>query len=203
MRRALEVVAGDAVGSDDETRVVRAATVAAPPRAPEAGYVPPAVPDRPPAPAVRPRPRSRAQSRPVRRGSPWSALGMLAMLAAAALVVALVVVPLLDLGGNGEGSGELPSNEPSAEPTVAPNVIPATIGMSTDEAIALASQAGLNWTVRCNHDESQPSGIIDQEPAAGTEVAPGSRFTMFSARIEDCGGGEGNGRGNGGRGNDD
>ena len=203
MRRALEVVAGDAVESDDETRVVRAATVPGPSRAPEAGYVPPAVPDRPPAPAPaanaarRPRPHPR----PARRGSAWSALGMLAVLAAAALVVVLVVVPLLDLGGDREGSGELPSSEPSAEQTVAPNVIPATIGLPTDEAIAIASEAGFNWTVRCNHDESRPEGIIDQEPAAGTEVAPGSRFTMYSARIDDCGGGGGN-NGNNGRGND-
>ena len=134
---------------------------------------------------------------------------MLAVLAAAALVVTLVAVPLLGLGGG--GSGDLPSAAPSesaAPATVAPDVIPATIGLPTDQAIALASQVGLNWTVRCNHDESQPEGIIDQEPAAGTEVAPGSRFTMFSARIDDCRGGDdgsnrgGNG-GNNGRGNDD
>jgi tRNA A-37 threonylcarbamoyl transferase component Bud32 len=210
MRRALETAAADTIGSDDETRVVRAATAGpAAPRAPVAGYVPPAVPDRPPAP-VPPRrapARAPAQKRQRRRSGAWGALGMLAMLAAAALVVALVVVPLLDLG-NGGGSGDVPSAEPSAEPTVAPNVIPATIGLATDEAIDLARQAGLNWTVRCNHDESQPEGIIDQEPAAGTEVAPGSRFTMFSARIEDCrGGDDGDGgqgnNGNNGRGNDD
>ena len=132
---------------------------------------------------------------------------MLAMLAAAALVIAVVVVPLLDLGGEGGGSGDLPSTEPSAAPTIAPNVIPATVGLPTDEAIALADEADLNWTVRCNHDESQPEGIIDQEPAAGTEVAPGSRFTMFSARIDDCrgggNGGNGDNGGNNGRGNDD
>ena len=213
MSRALEVVAADAGGSDDETRVVR--TAAAPLAAagrPEAGYVPPPMPDRPPASAParevarRPSPRPR----PVRRRNAWGALGTLAMLAAAALVIVLVVLPLLDLGGDG-GSGDLPSAEPTAPAASAPvarDVIPATVGLPTQEAIALASEAGLNWTVRCNHDESQPEGIIDQEPAPGTEVAPGSRFTMFSARIEDCGGGGGgnNGQGNGGnngRGNDD
>lgn len=130
---------------------------------------------------------------------------MLAMLAAAALVVALVVVPLLDLGGDGDGSGDVPSTAPTAPATLAPDVIPATVGLPTDEAIALAREMGLNWTVRCNHDESRPEGIIDQEPAAGTEVAPGSRFTMFSARIDDCrGGDDGEGNdGNNGRGNDD
>ena len=126
---------------------------------------------------------------------------MLAMLVAAALVIVLVVLPLLDLERDGGGSGDLPSTEPSTAPSVAPDVIPNTIGLSTDEAIALASEAGLNWTVRCNHDESEPEGIIDQEPSAGTEVAPGSRFTMLSARIDDCRGGGNNG--NNGRGNDD
>jgi len=211
MSRALEVVAGDASGSDDETRVVRAPAV--PPVAaggPQAGYVPPPVPERPPSPApVREAPRRReARPRTAPRRNVRGALGMLAMLAAAALVVALVVVPLLDLGGDG-GSGDVPSTEPTtpaASAPVARDVIPATIGLPTQEAIALASAAGLNWTVRCNHDESQPEGIIDQEPAPGTEVAPGSRFTMFSARIDDCGGGGNNGQGNGGnngRGNDD
>jgi serine/threonine-protein kinase len=208
MSRALEVVADGTTGSDDETRVVPTAATAAP-RAGDgaAGYVPPPVPDRPPP----PRPRAKARprpSRPARRRSPWNALGMLAMLAAAALVIALVVLPLLDRDGDGGGSGDLSSTEPSAAATIAPGVIPATIGLPTDEAIALASRAGLNWTVRCNHDESKPEGIIDQEPAAGTDVAPGSRFTMFSARIDDCrGGDDGNGgggnNGNNGRGNDD
>jgi beta-lactam-binding protein with PASTA domain len=64
--------------------------------------------------------------------------------------------------------------------------VPETVGLPTDEAIDLAEGAGLNWTVRCNEDPDQPEGIIDQEPPAGTAVAPGSRFTMFSARIEDC-----------------
>ncbi|HSI99395.1 MAG TPA: serine/threonine-protein kinase [Patescibacteria group bacterium] len=213
MSRALEVVAADATGSDDETRVVRTTAATAAP-GPAAGYVPPPVPDRPPAPASAPAPRPTPRRRghppqPAGRRRGWSTIGMLAMLAAAALVVALVAVPLLGLGGG--GSGDLPSAAPSesaAPTTVAPDVIPATIGLPTDQAIALASQVGLNWTVRCNHDESQPEGIIDQEPAAGTEVAPGSRFTMFSARIDDCRGGDdgsnrgGNG-GNNGRGNDD
>jgi serine/threonine-protein kinase len=214
MSRALEVVAADASGSDDETRVVRtAAAMPAREAGAAAGYVPPPVPDRPPTPALpaKPPPRDRARPRPpARRRRGWGALGMLAMLAAAALVVALVVLPLLDLGGDGDGdgSGDLPSAEPAASATIARDVIPATVGLPTDEAIALASEVGLNWTVRCNHDESQPEGIIDQEPAAGTEVAPGSRFTMFSARIDDCGGGGdgnngGGNDGNNGRGNDD
>jgi serine/threonine-protein kinase len=214
MSRALEVVAADTTGSEDETQVVRTAG-AAPPAARDdaAGYVPPRVPDRPLAPrsAAKAPARHSARRGSARRWSIWGVLGMLAMLAAAALVIALVVLPLLDLGSDGGGSDDLPSTEPSAASTVAPDVIPATVGLSTDEAIALASDAGLNWTVRCNHDESRPEGIIEQEPAAGTEVSPGSRFTMFSARIDDCreGGDDGGGNGNGnsgrgnGRGNDD
>lgn len=213
MGRALEVVSSDAGGSEDETRIVptQPPTPAGPGGV--AGYVPPSVPQRgAPASVGNPPRRERAQRRPAaRRRSPWGAIGMLATLGAAALVVVLVVMPLLDLGGEGSGSGDLPSAEPSvpaASSSVAPGVIPATVGLPTDEAIALAGAAGLNWTVRCNHDESQPEGIIDQEPAAGTAVAPGSRFTMYSARIEDCGGGGGGGNGqgnggNGGRGNDD
>jgi len=71
-------------------------------------------------------------------------------------------------------------------PSVARDVIPATIGLPTGEAIAMARAAGLDWTVRCNQDPRLPEGIIDQEPPAGTEVAPGSAFTMYSARIDDC-----------------
>lgn len=205
MTRALEVVALDDAGSDDETRVVRTAGAApVPALGPGAGYVPPPVPDRPPAPPPNAAPRAGAAPRPpARRRNVGGVIGMLAMLAAAALVVALVIVPLLDLGREG-GSGNPPSMAPSqpiASATVAPNVIPATVGLPTAEAIELATEAGLNWTVRCKHDESRPEGIIDQEPAAGTPVAPGSRFTMFSARIADCrGGGDG---GNSGRGSDD
>jgi beta-lactam-binding protein with PASTA domain len=40
--------------------------------------------------------------------------------------------------------------------------------------------------VRCNEDQSQPEGIVDQEPPPGTQLTPGAPFTMFSARIEDC-----------------
>ena len=45
-------------------------------------------------------------------------------------------------------------------------VVPDTIGLSTDEANEHASEAGLDWTVRCNEDREQPEGIIDQEPPA-------------------------------------
>jgi len=115
-------------------------------------------------------------------------LGSLLVLAAAVLVVVFVIVPLLDLGRTGApGASDAPSS-PSATParTAVPGTVPDTVGRPTDEAIELARTSGLDWTVRCNQDPRQPEGIIDQEPPAGTEVAPGSAFTMFSARIQDC-----------------
>ncbi len=180
MARALEAAAeGDRDPADDETRVV----ATAPARQPDTGYVPPPMPDRAPS---RPPPRRSSPGRPAANRA-WSGIGSLLLLGAAALVVVLVVLPLLNLDGGGETS---PSGSPgasaAAEPSAQPNVIPDTIGLPTDEAIELATEAGLNWTVRCNHDDTQPEGIVDQEPPAGTEVAPGSQFTMFSARIDDC-----------------
>jgi serine/threonine-protein kinase len=190
MARALEAAAGEDPDAQDETRVIRTPAAATPPPdapQPERGYVPPPVPDHlPPAPP----PPGRAPRRrpPVsrQRSSRWGMAGTLLVLGAAALVVALVVVPLLDLGGRG-GSGEVePSASPAPVASVAPDIIPDTIGLPTDEAIAVARAAGLDWTVRCNQDPQLPEGIVDQEPPAGTEVAPGSAFTMFSARVQDC-----------------
>ncbi len=183
-------------GADDETRVVPAAP------ARSAGYVPPPAP--PPAPAVRvPDPRSAVQptSAPARRSrgarNLGGLLGTLLLLAAAAAVVAFVVVPLLQLPRQGANDGSPTSQPVSEAPSIAGDVIPDTIGLPAAEAIAIANQAGLNWVLECEQNADLPEGIIDQEPPAGTQVAPGSRFTMFSARIADCRGGEGNGNGNG------
>ena len=103
------------------------------------------------------------------------------------LVVVLVILPLLDLGTDGGGS-------PLASPTATDGasappgsvLVPQVVGLSTADAIGAANEAGLEWTVFCNHDESQPEGIIDQEPPAGAEVAPGSAFSLYSARLSDC-----------------
>jgi eukaryotic-like serine/threonine-protein kinase len=187
MARALEVAAeSGAVAADDETRVIRTPGASpAPPveRAAPEGYVPPPVPDRPAAPSPGRVQRRAAPGRA--RPLAWNAIGTLLILGIAGLVIVLVVLPLLGLGTAGTDD---PSATPSAsaQPTVRAGVVPETIGLPTDEAIELATQAGLDWTVRCNEDREQPEGIIDQEPPAGTEVAPGSQFTMFSARIEDC-----------------
>jgi eukaryotic-like serine/threonine-protein kinase len=184
MARALEAVAGSHGDSaDDETRVV---STAATPR-PDAGYVPPPIPDR--RPELPPRVRRSSSRRPASPGGrgPWGAIGTFLVLGAAALVVVLVVLPLLDGGTDGgDQPGASAQASPSTAPSVTGGVVPDTVGLSTDEAIELATEAGLDWTVRCNEDPDQPEGIIDQEPPAGTEVAPGSQFTMFSARIEDC-----------------
>ncbi|HEX2767401.1 MAG TPA: protein kinase [Candidatus Limnocylindria bacterium] len=188
-------------GANDETRVVPV------PR----GYVPPPVArDQvgPRIPEPRPfhptEPPARVRGRRRRGGGIANFVGTLLVLAAAAAVVLFVVVPLLGLRNGESGSGGSPtpsSAASSAGPTGVPGVIPDTIGLSFDEAVRVATEAGLNWTVRCNHDESKPEGIIDQEPPPGTQVAPGGRFTMFSARIEDCRGGGGDDEGGGGGGN--
>ena len=185
MARALEA-ADPATSSDaDETRVV---AVPAPPasRPPDAGgYVPPPAP-----PAPRPAPPRAPERHPPPRASRRPDLlrlfGTLLVLAAVALVIFLVVLPLLESGGGG-GSPRA-STTPSVGATAPPGrvLVPDTVGLPTGDAIDLASAAGLDWTVRCAEDPAQPEGIISQEPPPNTPVAPGSRFTMFSARISDC-----------------
>lgn len=172
---------------EDQTTVIRT-----PPAAPATGYVPPPAPERRPVPAPVPAPRPEPRRQPPasrRRSSvPWAAIGTLLVLATAALVVLLVVVPLLQTGQGGGAPGPSPVESPTVGPTPDLNVvsIPDLVGMPTDDAIEAASDLGLNWRVECAQDPSQPEGIIGHEPPAGTSVAPGSRFTMLSARISDC-----------------
>ncbi len=200
MERALSVGAPtDENERDDETRVVRTAPASPPAREPAArGYVPPSLPDRPapverrqpppPSPRARsPRGRSPQRHRPRPRRNIAGTIGTLAILAAAGLVIVLVVLPLLQRGDGDPGTGEPgASTVASVPPTEANDVIPEVIGLPTTDAIEIATQAGLRWTVQCAQDPQQPEGIIDQEPPAGTEVAPGAALTMFSARISDC-----------------
>ena len=123
------------------------------------------------------------------RSSPWGLIGTLLVLGAAALVVVLVVLPLLELGrqGDGGGAGTTPTPAPTAEPGGGETVIvPDLVGMPICEALEAAQQSGLNWTILWNEDFDQPDTIIDQEPAAGREVARGSTFTLYSARVVDC-----------------
>jgi beta-lactam-binding protein with PASTA domain len=98
----------------------------------------------------------------------------------------LVVLPLLELGRQGGGGTESPSPGGTVPPGGQTVIVPDLVGMPTQDAIAAARAAGLDWTVRCNEDPSRPEGIIDQEPPAGAEVARGSPFNLFSARIDDC-----------------
>jgi serine/threonine-protein kinase len=179
MRVALGAIedGSDEPARDDETHVVRT------------GYVPPPAPA--PARAERPvhRPASRAPAPPRQRSRiAWPLIGTLLVLAAAALVGLFIIVPLLQLGQGGAG----PTQQPSVAATPAPTsesqtvVVPDLVGRPTAEAIETARAAGLNWRVECAQDPAQPEGIIRQEPPAGSSVAPGSRFTMFSARISDC-----------------
>ena len=171
-------------GDVDETRVVDISKPQAGRPSDERGYVPPPVPAAP----VPTRP-------PVRRPSPaprtdragmLRLLGTLLVLAAVVVVIVLVVVPLLDLGAGGGPSQASPSATARASTEPGTVLVPQTVGLSTRDAIAAASEAGLDWTVRCAEDQAQPEGIIDQEPPAETAVAPGSTFTMYSARISDC-----------------
>ena len=182
MARALEAADEEAmVARDtDETRVV---AIPAPEPARESGYVPPPVPDRAPVPTRAP--ARRPPPRPMRRVGMLRLLGTLLSLAAVGLVVAFVILPLLDQDGTGS-----PQASPST--TVGPSapagtvLVPDAVGLPTADAIGLASEAGLDWTVRCAEDPAKPEGIIAQEPPANTAVPPGSRFTMFSARFSDC-----------------
>jgi tRNA A-37 threonylcarbamoyl transferase component Bud32 len=187
MARALDSVA-DATsttdaGPDDETRVVAAVAVAQQPGPPprDGGYVPP------PAPAATPQPAPRsAPPSPRRAAVPWGTVWTLLVLAAVALVVLLIIVPLLTSGGGDPGASPGSAVPSPSRSAVEAGLVPSTVGLATQDAIALAEEAGLAWTVRCNEDQSQPEGIVDQEPPPGTQLAPGAPFTMFSARIEDC-----------------
>lgn len=185
MARALDT-AGDEPGKadeSDETRVIAVPHPASERGAAGGGYIPPpaapapvGVPTR--APARRPPPRS------PRRADLPRIIGTLLVLATAGLVVVLVILPLLDLGAAPPQGSPTPTAGASAPPGTV--LVPETVGLPTSEAIDLASEAGLNWRVECAEDTAQAEGIIGQEPPAGTPVAPGSRFTMFSARISDC-----------------
>ena len=187
MAASLEASAGDIAvqrGDDDTTQMVRVLPPPAPESA-EAGYVPPAAP--PPTPAV-PAPRRAPATRPAppRRRNVLSLIGTLLVLTAAALVVVLIVVPLLELGREEGGAGTTPSPQPTAEPDPNTVVVPDLVGMPTAEALDAARSSGLDWTLFCDEDPDRPAGIIDQEPRAGREVAPGSTFSLYSARFADC-----------------
>ncbi len=190
MAASLEASAGEIAErrDDDTTQMVRVPPPPppAPSPAPSAGYVPPVAPPQPhprPRPAPVPR-RAPPAPTPRRRGSAWGLIGTLLVLGAAALVVVLIVLPLLQLGR--EGGGTTPTAQPTASPDPNTVSVPDLVGMATGDALEAARASGLNWTLYCNEDQGQPSGIIDQEPPAGTAVAPGSTFSLYSARFADC-----------------
>ncbi len=195
MTRALGAADAEPARSlrDDTTARHPVVAAAPPPAEPQrGGYVPPPAPPPAPAPA-RPRvvdrrpapqrPRTAGRS----RGSVWSLIGTLAILAAAGAVVVFAVMLIRDAQGGGAGG---PSATAVASPVATPvngfATVPNTVGMATQDAIRAATEAGLNWTVYCDEDPSLPEGIIDQEPPAQTQVRQGSAFSMYSARIADC-----------------
>ena len=186
MARALEAADEEVASSrDHDTTVVhRAVPRASVQPSPRSGYIPPPAPQPPPQPIAPARPTHPVRGPRPRRGI-WELIGTLLIIGAAGFVVLLVIL-LLQVG-QGQGGLGTPTPAP-AGPT--PNngvvVVPNTVGMATADAKRVASEAGLNWTVFCNDDQSQPEGIIDQEPPAGTQVSVGSAFSMYSARITDC-----------------
>ena len=173
--------ATDAVdaGRDQETQVIR---TQAPPPPPPAGARAETNPA--PMPAAVPRPSAPRSNRGT---GMLSTIGTAAILAAVVLVFLIIVLPLIQRGGPG-GAGDVASPTPLATATAVPNVVtvPDFVGQSTEDAIAAATEAGLDWTVNCDQDKQQPEGIIDQEPPAGTTVARGAKLSLYSARIKDC-----------------
>jgi eukaryotic-like serine/threonine-protein kinase len=173
---------------DDTTRVVSIP----PPPTPShdrgaAGYVPPAAPE--PTPMTAPGDvRRRAPPPPPagRGGGLWGLIGTMVVLAAAALVVVLIVLPLVNLGLQGGGSSSTPTPVPTVEPGSNTVAVPDLVGMPTAEALGAARESGLDWTLYCDENPDRPEGIIDQEPSAGTQVEPGSTFSLYSARFADC-----------------
>lgn len=190
MAAALAVSAGDlgeGGADDDTTQVIPVAPAArgqdAGPARADAGYVPPVAPP----PSAAPRARRPAPSRRGEGGGPWALAGTLVVLGAAALVVVFVVLPLLELGRDGGGSGTpTPAAAPTDDPGPNAVVVPDMVGLPTADALEQARASGLDWTLYCNEDPDQPEGIVDQEPRAGRRVAPGSTFSLWSARIVDC-----------------
>lgn len=189
MRRALDSVeaadrlSGEApVGDEDETTSFRRPTSRGPVSEPARPYVPPAIG---PVPASRNRPRvGRTAPRRSTRGS-WIATLMLVALAAG--VVWLVFA--LGSGGLRLGTEASDAPLPSSAPASGLVTVPDTVGLTFDEGIAAARAAGLDWTVACDTQPQLPEEIYAQEPVAGEQVAPGSRFTMFFPRFEGfCGG---------------
>ena len=115
-------------------------------------------------------------------------LGTLLILAAAALVVLFVVLPLLEPGRRRAARGGHRRRATAAASADAGPRDRSADGRDARRRTRSTprNEAGLDWTVLCNHDQSQPEGIIDQEPPAGTAVAPGSPFSLYSARVSDC-----------------
>ena len=137
----------------------------------------PAAP-RPPASRPELRPHSPARPRRARGGTPWGAIAIGFTLVALA---ALVWVGLQGAGfirpGSIPGLGEATETPGPGEVR-----IPDVVGLSEDDAIAAASAAGLNWTLRFQTNPEQPVGVYAQDPPAGTIVRAGASFEFWSNR---------------------
>lgn len=136
----------------------------------------------PPAPTALPRASGRAGR--------WRALGVLGVLGA------LVAAGVTAAAGQdvppreepiGAGAGEIASDAlswPTAtttDPTVATSTVPDVAGLAVDAAAAALGDVGLAPDVAVQ-DEPAPEGTVaSQEPAAGSEVAPGSTVRLVVA----------------------
>lgn len=132
-------------------------------------------------------PPGRRSRRRARRGA---GIGAWLVTAVSLAAIVFVVWLVFAVGSNGFriGGDASPSTQASARPGLV--IVPNTIGMTFQEGIDAATAAGLDWTVACSTQPDRPEQIFDQEPPAGTQVAPGSPFTMFFPRFEGfCGGG--------------
>lgn len=119
-----------------------------------------------------------------RSGVPLLAGVLIAVLAiAVAFSLSRIDLSFPELGGGGSAA----SASPSALPMLPPGKvrIPDTIGMSEKDAEAAARKAGLHWEIRWREVAGETPGIYDQQPAAGTVVDDGARFTMYAYRMPD------------------
>ena len=129
----------------------------------------------------RPRPRRR------RSAAPFLVIGALAVVVLAAVVLLGPGLLARDGSATPDGGGTPTPTGAPATPTLPPGRVrvPDTIGMSEADAEAAARQSGLRWEIRWQVVPGTTPGIYDQEPAPGTVVGRGDRFTMYAHRQPD------------------
>lgn len=188
MAAALEGLAAAGGDRDDRTR----------PQAPPGyRYMPPVAPTpapRAPAPAAQPI-RHQAAARPAPRPAPPPPRRQRGSPPWGAIAIGVTLIALAGLVWVGLDGAGLIGSDPSATPGTSGNAaatgtpppagqveIPNVIGMTEDQAIAAANDAGLNWTLNYRTRPELTPGVYAQEPDAGTLVNEGAPFTFWSNR---------------------